>query len=84
MQFSGDPYASDEDARAQLIERLRPRLDGLLLLDRPAGFSGHFGGTNAAFGQQYGECLLRFALDPQPPTSCHLPPTANARATGLE
>lgn len=70
VQFSGDPYASDEDAREAMIEQLRPRLGALLTLDRPEGFSGHFGGTNAAFGQRYGECLLRFALDPQPPSDC--------------
>jgi len=70
VQFSGDPYASDEAAREALIERLRPRLGALLTLDRPEGFSGHFGGTNAAFGQRYGECLLRFTLDPEPPGGC--------------
>jgi hypothetical protein len=84
VQFAGDPYASDEDAREQTIERLRPRLDALLTLDRPEGLSGHFAGTTAAFGQRYGECLLHFALDPQPPSTCRLPPTADARSAGLE
>lgn len=70
VQFNGDPYASDEDAREALIERLRPRLGALLTLDRPEGLSGHFGGGSFSFGQRYGECLLRFALDPRPPDRC--------------
>lgn len=70
VQFTDDPYASDEAQRRELIERLRPRLGALLTLDRPEGFSGHFAGTNTAFGQRYGECLRHFALDPQPPDAC--------------
>ncbi len=70
VQFSGDPYASDEGAREQIIERLRPRLGALLTIDRPEGFSGHLAGSSLAFAERYGECLLRFALDPQPPDRC--------------
>jgi pimeloyl-ACP methyl ester carboxylesterase len=70
VQFSGDAYASDEAEREQIIERLRPRLGALLTLDRPEGLAGHFAGTGADFGHRYGECLLHFALDPQPPRHC--------------
>jgi hypothetical protein len=70
VQFRDDPYASDESARERLIERLRPRLGALLTIDRPAGFSGHLAGAGLTFAQRYGECLLHFALDPQPPDHC--------------
>jgi pimeloyl-ACP methyl ester carboxylesterase len=70
VQFSDDPYASDEDERERLVERLRPRLGALLTLDRPEGFSGHFAGTSPNFGHRYGGCLLHFALDPRPPNRC--------------
>jgi len=44
-----------------LFERLRGRLGGLLILDQPEGFSGHYGGTTALFATRYAQCLLRFA-----------------------
>ena len=70
VQFSSDPFMGDADTRMRLIERLRPRLAGLLLIDRPAGFAGHGAGGSAAFAQRYAACLLRFALDPAPPDNC--------------
>ena len=77
VQFSGDAYASDEAARERLIEHLRPRLGALLTIDRPPGFNGHLAGEGLDFGETYGECLLRFALSPQPPERCSQP-TATA------
>ena len=53
-----------------MIERLRPRLGALLLIDRPEGFSGHFGGNTALFASRYGACLVRFVVDPKPPAAC--------------
>jgi pimeloyl-ACP methyl ester carboxylesterase len=69
-QFSGDPFMSDADIRKKLLERLRPKLGAVLLIDRPAGFSGHFGGIGQAFSERYASCLLRFVLAPSPPATC--------------
>ncbi len=70
VQFSNDAYASDESARERMIERLRPRVGALLSIDRPEGFSGHFAGASLGFAERYGECLLHFAIDPQPADRC--------------
>ena len=70
VQFGGDPFAGDLAGRRALIERLRGRLDGLLVLDQPEGFTGHFGGNTALFAQRYGQCLLRFATSAQPASAC--------------
>lgn len=70
VQFQGDPYAGDLAGRHALIERLRSRLGGLLILDQPEGFAGHFGGGTAAFASRYGQCLLRFATSARPDTAC--------------
>lgn len=42
VQFAADPFAGDLPGPKALIERLRPRLGGLLLLDQPEGLTGHF------------------------------------------
>ncbi len=70
VQFQMDLFAGDLAGRSALVERLRGRLGGLLVLDRPEGFTGHFGGNTARFAQRYGQCLLRFATAAQPPPSC--------------
>lgn len=70
VQFKADPFAGDLPGRKALIERLRPRLDGLLILDQPEGFSGHFGGNTASFAKRYGACLLRFVTEPTPISNC--------------
>ena len=41
---------------------------GLLLIDRPPGFDGHYGGVSADFGIQFGDCIYRFAI--AQPASC--------------
>ena len=69
VQFSGDPFMGDADTR-RLLETSRPRLGALLLVDRPAGFSGHSAANQPGFGQRCGTCLLHFALDPSPPDKC--------------
>ena len=48
-------------AAASLIQRLRPRLSRLLIIDRPAGFSGHGAGEDPRFAQLYGPALLELA-----------------------
>ncbi len=70
VQFQADPFAGDLAGRRALIERLRPRLGGLLLLDQPDGFSGHYGGGDALFATRYGPCLMRFVMDATAPSGC--------------
>ena len=70
VQFAADPFAGDLAGRAALVERLRPRLGGLLILDQPEGFTGHFGGVTVLFARRYGDCLLRFATEATPRRAC--------------
>ena len=70
IQFEADPYASDLAARASLVERQRPKLGGLLVIDRPSGFTGHYGGNTAKFALSYGDCLRHFVLDSDAPKAC--------------
>lgn len=70
VQFTGDPFMSDGDTRIGLMERLRPKLGALLLIDRPAGLSGHFGAGGEAFSHRFAACLLRFTTDAAPPPRC--------------
>jgi hypothetical protein len=63
-QFEHDPYAGPDLAgRAELVRRtLQPAVAGLLLIDRPAGFDGHFSGETADFAIKFGDCIYRFAI----------------------
>ncbi|HZB90595.1 MAG TPA: alpha/beta hydrolase, partial [Stellaceae bacterium] len=65
--FAGDPYDPGERARksAALLEA-----HGVphLVLDRPAGFVGHFSGNTALFARRFGACLLAVAGDGPMPT----------------
>jgi hypothetical protein len=59
--FAGDEYDPNPEARAWLFRALAaPRVGGLLFLDRPAGLAGHGGGSDSAFTQRYGACMLGF------------------------
>jgi pimeloyl-ACP methyl ester carboxylesterase len=59
--FAGDEYDPDPEARARLFRALAaPRVAGLLFLDRPAGLAGHGSGSESAFTQRYGACMLGF------------------------
>lgn len=69
-QFAGDPFMSDAETRIRLMERLRPSVAALLLIDRPDGLSGHFGGAGDPFSRRFAACLLHFATDAAPPASC--------------
>ena len=73
-QFTADPFMSDGDTRIRLMERLRPKLGALLLIDRPAGLSGHFGAAGQAFSRLYAACLLRFVTQATPPDQCQAGP----------
>jgi hypothetical protein len=61
VQFAGDPYIGDAGRRRDLVERLRPRLSGLLTIDRPVGFRGHGAGADPRFAELYGPALLGVA-----------------------
>ena len=56
----GAPADPDDDLR--LIASLRPRVGSMLLIDRPAGFNGHAGGSGVDFALAYGDALVRLAL----------------------
>ena len=61
IQFAADPFAGDLAGRRALIERLRPSVGSLLMIDQPSGFTGHYAGGTALFAEQFGPCLLHFA-----------------------
>lgn len=61
VQFAGDAYDAGADARRALFLRWAPRLGGLLLIDRPAGFSGHAAEYAPGFAPRFGPELIRFA-----------------------
>jgi hypothetical protein len=61
VQFAGDMFIGDPDARARLLRAAAPRMGGLLMIDRPAGFSGHTAARGMAFAAAFGPALLGFA-----------------------
>jgi hypothetical protein len=61
VQFADDPFIGDPDQRRQLIEALRGRVSGLLVIDRPPGFSGHLAARALAFAERFGSDLLGLA-----------------------
>ncbi len=73
VQFSGDGFIGDPDARVRLLSSiLRPKIPALLVIDRPEGFAGHGAGYTRAFAQRYGACILDFvtAEGAAVPASC--------------
>ena len=70
VQFQDDTSAGDLARRAALVAQLRPRLGGLLVLDRPDGLRGHGAGASDEFAERYGGCLLRFVTGSVPPAAC--------------
>lgn len=73
VQFEQDPFAADLDDRAALVSGLRTREAAVLLIDRPAGFTGHAGWWSYGFAKAFGACLFHFATDAAPPARC-VPP----------
>ena len=69
-QFAADPFMADFDGRVQLFQRLRPKTGALLLIDRPAGLTGHAGGIGSVFARRFGPCLVQFATEAVPPAAC--------------
>jgi hypothetical protein len=71
VQFAEDFYIGDADTRRRLIEQtLRPKIDALLVIDRPPGFAGHAAGGSPAFARRFGACLHQFATAAAIPASC--------------
>ena len=71
VQFKDDPFEQNPEKRLAIARELLPtRVAALLVIDQPAGLAGHGGGGNLAFAQRYGACLLRFGIDPVPPSAC--------------
>ncbi len=70
VQFSADPFMSDAETRVRLVERLRPKTGGVLLIDRPAELSGHGAAGTTAFSQRYAACLVAFATATPAPERC--------------
>jgi hypothetical protein len=74
VQFADDPYSAMPERRVALVDaQLRPRVGQVLVIDRPAGITGHGGGASYAFAARYGDCLVHFATDASPPSACGAP-----------
>lgn len=57
--FDNDPYDPDAAARAAYA-RERLGAGRLLVIERPAGITGHRGGQEAEFNRRFGACVLAF------------------------
>lgn len=67
-QFADDDFAGDPAFRARMVERSwSAKLGGVLLIDRPAGFKGHFGGEGEPFRAAFAACMVRFVTAPSLP-----------------
>ena len=70
-QFANDFYTGDLDERAALLRTtMRVHVGSLLLIDRPAGFTGHGAGNGAAFAYKFAGCMLAFATGEADASSC--------------
>jgi hypothetical protein len=71
-EFQGDAFVPTgmDDRVASLRAGLTGHVAALLMIDQPNGLSGHGAGNSIDFATRYGPCLLRFVLDPNPPTAC--------------
>ena len=71
-QFKGDAFVPTgmDDRVASLRVGLTGRVAALLIIDQPAGLTGHSAGNSIDFGVRFGRCLLLFVVDPTPPTAC--------------
>ncbi|MBV9250371.1 MAG: alpha/beta hydrolase, partial [Acetobacteraceae bacterium] len=70
-QFKSDIYVADPDDRArEMQDLLRGRVNSVLMIDQPAGLTGHSAGNSGAFARQFAGCLLRFITDPVPLAQC--------------
>jgi len=71
VQFEDDPFLEQPARRASIFrDRFAPRLGGLLLIDRPAGFLAHGAEDQPDFAPRFGPCLLAFTTAPAPFDTC--------------
>jgi alpha-beta hydrolase superfamily lysophospholipase len=64
VMFQGDPLLPDPGRSAAAMRRaLGWRTGPLLVIDRPAGLTGHGAGVAPAFNDRFGECLLRLIAE---------------------
>jgi hypothetical protein len=71
VQFANDFYSGDPDERAKLLRtEMQPHVGALLLIDRPAGFTGHRAGNTSAFAYKFAGCILAFATGGSPVPPC--------------
>jgi len=71
-QFKGDAFVPTgmDDRVSSLRAGLTGRVAALLIIDQPPGLSGHGAGNSTDFAVRFGSCLLRFVVDPTPPSAC--------------
>jgi pimeloyl-ACP methyl ester carboxylesterase len=67
VQLRDDPYEPDPGARAAMA---RAAGMPLLLIDRPAGPTGHMGAFGADFDARFGACLAHFLEKPRRGAAC--------------
>ncbi|WP_158745431.1 hypothetical protein [Acidisphaera sp. L21] len=71
IQFANDPYGGNKTHRADRLETmLRPKVESLLLIDQPGGYTGHGAAYTAKFAYQFGECIKRFVESAAPLSGC--------------
>jgi len=64
--FDGDPYDPDPVARAAYAREHLGTGAPLLVIERPAGITGHGGANGDVFNGRYGACVLDFFAAPRP------------------
>jgi hypothetical protein len=71
IQFREDPFAGGEERRAERVRRmLAPQVGAMLMIDRPDGLKGHGAAASTDFAVRFGNCIMHFVRDPNPPTGC--------------
>jgi hypothetical protein len=64
VMFDGDPLLPNPAASAAAMRRaLAWRNGSLLVIERPAGLTGHGAGATPAFNDRFGDCLLRLIAE---------------------
>ncbi len=82
--FESDTREAGDPPRGYRIgEIARERKLPLLLIDRPAGLSGHFSASQGRFTRRYAECLNDFLTSPKVEFSTQCRPGAYARGADI-
>jgi len=64
--FDGDPYDPDPAARASSARDHLGTSAPLLVIERPAGITGHGGASGDVFNRRFGACVVDFFAAPRP------------------